>query len=170
MSTHLHLDALERARTAMAATEASATTTVVQRSEAPPSNAVAVLASFTGEHLVIFPLWSGVNRIGAKPPLSDYEPPPKRWLESRQWLLFIHGAAAFVVDDRTTNQSCVIQPGVPRLESVVDRRFERCSTMPSELFGASGATRLDWHGTVSATLEDGTALFSAYAGFVFGWL
>lgn len=171
MTTPLHLHALERARAALAdPNTAGADVTIAERSQPPDSQPTALLASFTGDHLLIYPLWPGVNRVGGKPPLSDYEKPPKHWLESRQWLLLIHGTTALVVDDRTTNQSCVIPSDLPRIESVADRRFERVARMPSELFGAPGTIQLDWHGTVSATLSNGSVLVSAYAGFVFGWL
>jgi len=118
---------------------------VARRNHPPPSQPVALLASFTRPEQLIVPLWAGVNRVGHRPPLSDYAQQAKgTWFESRQWLITIHDDVVLVTDDRTTNQSHVVDPlGVIH--------------------------PLDWFGT-AARLQEGSTLHSAYAGFAFGWL
>lgn len=129
------------------------------RSGPPPRLPVADVDS-------VFPLKSGINRVGFDQIFGDYERPTFRSIESRQWLVLIAGGQAFVVDDHSTNGSFVLPRREPRLASDDPRYDPDCTG-----FGQprSGMIQLDWEGSTVVGLSEGDVLITCYSALVFGW-
>lgn len=167
----LHQAALAHARAALSgAGDLPVPVAIVARKAPPPGVApVALLATFTTPIIHVFPLWPGINRVGQRYPLSDYETPGARLLECRQWLVLV-AQSAWACDDRTTNESCYVAPEVPEWVGGEDPRYQARAPVLGLQHTFPGGLRLDWHGTKVAVLRPGGVLLSHYAGFGFGWV
>lgn len=115
----------------------------------------------------VYPLASGVNRIGWDEWCCDFREPRCSSTDSRQWLILMAEQRAFVVDDGASNPSFVLRRDAPRL-SGSDPRFDPVgSGMRRE---PESMIPLDWEGRTVVELFEGDTLVVAKAPHVFSWI